>query len=104
MRQPRVMPGRGRSLFVESVHSSDEKDIFTVADWLKKPATPATRGEVAAFGKMLIMDEVVPLIRAALEEERSRRWYRRLARSAWARWERVADWIENELESWRRPL
>ena len=87
----------------ERVRAADVHDGMTVEDWLKKPETPATRGEVAAFGESLIRNQVRELVRIVVEgnnklmlghtlemiqdglaaheaQLRAQRWYRRLGR------------------------
>lgn len=39
------------------------KDSISIWDWLAKPDTPATRGEVVAFGDVLVKTKVMDLLR-----------------------------------------
>lgn len=81
----------------QSVKANDLHEVMTVREWLEKPLTPATRGEVAAFGEALVTNQVADLLRRVMEghvammttrcrtmiaealaAEREGRWYRRL--------------------------
>jgi hypothetical protein len=72
---------------------------MTVREWLGKPRTVVTRGELAAFSEALVKNQVKDLIRIVVErnnahlhgdmmavlreamaEQEARRWYRRLGR------------------------
>ena len=39
------------------------KDSISIGDWLAKPGTPATRGEVVAFGDVLVKTKVMDILR-----------------------------------------